>query len=972
MNAAKPMMRWAIVLTVLALGICTVLWEGQFMSEFERIKSALLHISPASRDTWVKMGMAVKSELPGDEGFAVWSEWSQGDKSFNENDARTVWRGIDQIGGIGIGTLFHEAKVNGWRDQGEIVTRTPAMVVQHQLDRAKAEAAYQAKEAAKHAVARAKAVAIWNAAAPAGAANPYLLLKQVMPVDTLREIDVATATSILGYSPKSGGEPLAGGLLVAPVKIGDVITTCELIDGDKRKTAIYGGEKAGGFWAAQELLRGDGAGQVLLIGEGVATALSAKQASGYPSIAALAVRNLLVVAKAMRGRYPAAVLVLLADLDKTTGAPDARAQAASIAVGGVLAVPDFGEGRPEGAKDFNDLATMFGADAVKRCIDAALSAKADVGNAINYDDGESMTAAPAQGKSRQISTRPITCAYGGGTFEVSQRGVFFVGTDKDGDEQPPRWICAPLNVVAKTRDSKSGEWGRLLEWCDDDGVRHQWAMPLELLQSDGTEMRRELARMGLSISPVKAARDLLAAYVQVWPVEHRARCVERLGWHGEVYVTPAESIGQNAELVVFQNAHAIEPAFAVAGTLGEWRESVGVLAAGNSRLVFALSVAFAGALADVAGEDSGGFHLRGGSSSGKTTALKVAASVWGNPNVYPRLWRATANGLEGLAALHNDGLLILDELSQIDPKEAGEAAYLLANGQGKARASRTGSARQSARWRLLVLSAGEESLTALMARAGRQANAGQEIRLADIEADAGAGMGAFEVLHNHSSPAALAQAIKDGAMHCHGTAGQAWLRAIVSDRAKLADLITDGIQQFVDDVVPKGAAGQVLRVARRFGLVAVAGELAAHYAITTWAAGEAIKAAQKCFAAWLDSFGGAGNREGRNLLAQVRAFFETHGASRFEDVAAHSDQRVINRAGFYRTNATGEREFLVLPEAFKRDVCQGFDARVAAQTLVAAEWIMPGKDGKTAQKPRLPGLGPTRCYVFTSKMWEDE
>jgi putative DNA primase/helicase len=54
-------------------------------------------------------------------------------------------------------------------------------------------------------------------------------------------------------------------------------------------------------------------------------------------------------------------------------------------------------------------------------------------------------------------------------------------------------------------------------------------MPLELLQSDGTDMRRELARMGLSIAPGKAQPDLLASYVQVWPVENRARCVERLG-----------------------------------------------------------------------------------------------------------------------------------------------------------------------------------------------------------------------------------------------------------------------------------------------------------------------------------------------------------------------------------------------------------------------------------------------------------
>lgn len=594
---------------------------------------------------------------------------------------------------------------------------------------------------------------------------------------------------------------------------------------------------------------------------------------------------------------------------------------------------------------------------------------------------DSMAAALADPRRPPLVTLPeckqergdsVACDHGGGRFEVSPQGVFFIGTDKEGNEQPPRWICSPLYVVAMTRDAKSGEWGRLLEWRDDDGVRHQWAMPQELLQGDGSDMRRELARQGLSIAPDKAARDLLASYLQVWPVEARARCVERLGWHGVVYVTPAGSIGQDDEIVVFQNANALEPAFAVSGTAEEWRNSVAALAAGNSRLVFVLSVAFAGPLADVVGEDSGGFHLRGGSSSGKSTALKAAASVWGDPSTYPRLWRATANGLEGLAALHNDGLLILDELSQIDPREAGEAAYLLANGQGKARASRTGAARQSARWRLLFLSAGEESLTALMARAGKKANAGQETRLADIEADAGAGMGAFEVLHDQPTPAALALAVKDAATRYHGAAGLAWLRWIVADRSRLADFIADGIGQFVREAVPMDAAGQVIRVARRFALVAVAGELATHYGLTGWPEGEATRATQKCFAVWLESFGGTGNREERAILDLVRAFFEAHGASRFEDVAATTDQRIPNRAGFYRTGDNGEREFMVLPEAFKRDVCQGFDAKTVTAVLVKAGWLEPGKDGKTAQKPRLPGLGPTRCYVFTGRMWEGE
>ena len=65
--------------------------------------------------------------------------------------------------------------------------------------------------------------------------------------------------------------------------------------------------------------------------------------------------------------------------------------------------------------------------------------------------------------------------YAGGRFQLTSSGVIFVGKDKDGHELPPCWICSALHVVAKTRDAKSGEWGRLLEWIDDDGIKHQWA-----------------------------------------------------------------------------------------------------------------------------------------------------------------------------------------------------------------------------------------------------------------------------------------------------------------------------------------------------------------------------------------------------------------------------------------------------------------------------------------------------------------
>lgn len=687
---------------------------------------------------------------------------------------------------------------------------------------------------------------------------------------------------------------------------------------------------------------------VVCICEGFATGASIHEATGYAVAVAFDAGNLRPVAEAIQTKYPDANLLICGDDDYRTEANPGitKATEAAQAVGALLAIPKFGDNRPDSATDFNDLHQAQGLDAVKACLLTAL------------------------GKKKQTKTKQ---EYGGGYFESTAKGIFYVGANKEGDMTPPRWLCAPLHVKAQTRDAKSGEWGRLLEWSDADGVTHTWAMPLEQLQGDGLEVRRTLARQGLNIAPNRTARDLLGSYLQVCEVQARARCVDRLGWHGDNYILPSGCIGHNDELVVFQNTHALEPQLSTAGTAAEWRAAVAKLATGNSRLVFAISTAFAGPLAELAGEDSGGFHLRGKSSSGKTTALKLAASVWGNPTQYPRLWRTTANGLEGLAALHNDGLLILDELSQVDPREAGEAAYLLANGQGKTRATRTGTAKQSARWRLLFLSAGEESLTALMAKAGKKANAGQEIRLADIDADAGAGLGAFEYLHEHQNPAAMALALKDAANRSYGAVGMAWLQYLVENRPRLAELVADGLRQFVTENAPPEASGQITRVARRFGLVAVAGELATHCGLTGWSEGEAANASAKCFEAWLDSFGRSGSREDKAILEKVRLFIEQHGASRFEDVAATEDKRIPNRAGFLKVGADGSREYWLLPEVFKAELCSGFDSKTVVGALLTAGWLQKGGDGRHQQKPRIAAMGGTaRVYVLlASKMFED-
>jgi putative DNA primase/helicase len=336
--------------------------------EPDRIREALQFIDPSERDMWVRTGMGIKSEL-GEAGFEPWEEWSRQAESFNQKDARDVWKSIREGGKVTIGTLFYEAKANGWRDDGRYQKPTPEELAERKRMAAERAAKEEAEIARERADTAKKAEAILNAATEAKADHPYLSRKRVSPVATLREIDVGAAAAILGYSPKSGGNLLTGRLLVVPVKQGDDISTLELIDGDKRKAALAGrGSKVGGCWATERLPDGDGAGLTLLIGEGVATVLSASEATGHPAIAALSSSNLPAVAKAMRIRYPSAALVILADLVKATGEPDAHAIEAAQVGAGRTAIPGFGSDRDPDMTDFNDMAQMCGPEAVAQAI----------------------------------------------------------------------------------------------------------------------------------------------------------------------------------------------------------------------------------------------------------------------------------------------------------------------------------------------------------------------------------------------------------------------------------------------------------------------------------------------------------------------------------------------------------------------------------------------------------------------------
>lgn len=559
-------------------------------------------------------------------------------------------------------------------------------------------------------------------------------------------------------------------------------------------------------------------------------------------------------------------------------------------------------------------------------------------------------------------------AWDKGWFKVKQDGVYFVETNKDG-EQFWQFISSPIIVKASTRDNTGNDWGRLLEWTDPDGRTHRKALPMELFQSDGLALREILANAGVMITPTTKARNLFACYLMKAPTPHKALCVERVGWHDTRYILPHKVYGQSNELIVYQGSNSVSHAYQSRGALSDWQTHVAKPCEHHTKLVFAICTAFAGALLEPMNLKGQGFHYKGTSSKGKTTILNLACSVWGNPNDFMRTWRATGNALEYTAFLHNDGFLALDEIGQINrAKELGEIAYMLCNGQGKARMTKNLANRPLKTWRLIVLSSGEQSLKEVMAEAGQTTKLGQEIRLIDIDVDNGL-HGIFDSVNFKETASQQAEYLNQQSKQYYGIAGEAWLAYLCDNYHDVLTHAHELYKQYKQELEKGIDDGHIKRVAGQFALIATAGELAKD--ITQWQIGHALNAVRMVFNDWHSQFEYKDNYLQMQILQQVRAFIETHGSSRFENADSFMGERVNNRAGYYKDDK-GERSYFIFPSVFRNEVCKGLNQKLVTQILIEHEWLITAGSRTTKQQRVHDQNNPIWLYTLSPKVLTDD
>jgi putative DNA primase/helicase len=341
-------------------------------------------------------------------------------------------------------------------------------------------------------------------------------------------------------------------------------------------------------------------------------------------------------------------------------------------------------------------------------------------------------------------------------WECNPRGVFkrVPVPGVEGMTQPVRVAHRPIVVSGVLRDLDTDARSLVIEWSHEvEG----WGKAT--VASSDTQDPRTFISLRDAGAPVtgRNARDL-ADWLDALEEGNatalpRAWHTHRLGWAGEAGrfgflwgrtllhaegerpcdASPAAWGSNHVRLAIpaDDGRGQLADGCRAHGTLDRWKEAIALILDQPAVLlgVYAsLAAPFLGVVPDA---PNAIVDWNGETSRGKTTTLRVAASVWGRPehmgDGLMRTWDVSPAGLESLAEMSHCIPLILDDTKRAstrDPKGGGAVVasliYQIATGQGRGR-GRPDGMRRTSTWRTLLLSTGEASATSFTQDAGARA-----------------------------------------------------------------------------------------------------------------------------------------------------------------------------------------------------------------------------------------------------------
>lgn len=401
-----------------------------------------------------------------------------------------------------------------------------------------------------------------------------------------------------------------------------------------------------------------------------------------------------------------------------------------------------------------------------------------------------------------------------GGYELRRDGGLWTAS---GDERRSDALLtqSPMFVTRKLVDAHSGEFRVELAYVSADGAPLTIAATRRAI-ADSRTMVAELAAQGAPVHGGNAGKlvEWFAAFEHVNAAAIPCvTSVANTGWHvvdgARVFVAGA-AIGADPDapptlaLDTRGDRRRMFAALVPRGTLAGHVAALQRAWEASPVCAAVIAGALAAPLLEPLRAPNFAIHLVGESSRGKTSMLRCAASVFGDPASPQWLasWNATATGAELRAATLNDLPQCYDEIGGGDAQAAERMLYALINGGGRTRATRDLTTRETATWRTVVLSTGEREL------ADESTATGAQIRVVQLPVD---GFGKLT--------AAQVDALRAECAAHSGMVGRAWLEELASidDWPHYRDALANVTAKLRD----RNADPLQGRVAAYFGLLAL-------------------------------------------------------------------------------------------------------------------------------------------------------
>lgn len=346
-----------------------------------------------------------------------------------------------------------------------------------------------------------------------------------------------------------------------------------------------------------------------------------------------------------------------------------------------------------GVKDPSDLYLKHGRDKAKELIEAALKEAEE----INL---EAMNVPVA------IEDAPVQLRQPEGWI-YSEKGISMI----DSKTMMPKAICrCPIIITQRLRAIDTQEEKVEIAFKRDGRWKSAVFSRSTVFQSRNIV---SLADMGCTITSENA--KLIVSFLGALEAENfdlleTVDSTSTFGWQPGKRFIPgcAEGIRLNISPTMQRWAGG----YSVSGTLDEWVEQTRAARESSYRFRFILAASFAAPLLKFTRCRNFFVYNWAGSKGGKTATLKAALSVWGDPDRLMASFNATQVALERMAGIFTDLPLGLDERQLAGTKQEflEKLVYMLAEGRGRARGTKSGELQELQTWRSIIIATGEEPI----------------------------------------------------------------------------------------------------------------------------------------------------------------------------------------------------------------------------------------------------------------------